>query len=164
MNDKKGISGIIATVLLIILTVGAASILFVFIIPWINAMLDNAKVCNDLQDSITLVEGKYTCYNSANPVNTSVMIKINAGKDIEVAGFAVSLTSSGSAKRYDVKNGTSANVRMYNGSATLTVPEVGGAETYIFPVKAESVDVSPLTSSGKTCNPVTQKLIDCSLA
>ena len=167
MVNKKGISEVIATVLIIMLTVGAGSILFVFVVPWVTTMLDNSKICNDLQDSITIVEGKYTCYNSTD---TKVMIKVNEGKEVEVAGFAVSLYSSGSAKRYEIKNEVSISsegviVKMYNGSNGLSIPQVGGAETYLFTgVKAESVDVSPMTSSGKTCNPVTQKLIDCDYA
>jgi len=169
MINKKGISEVIATVLIIMLTVGAASILFVFVIPWVTTMLDDSKICNDLQDSISIVGGAYTCYMSS-PVSTRVMIRINEGKDIEVAGFAVSLASSGSAKRYEIKNGEESSsgsviVSMLDGDEMLTVPEVGGAETYVFSgVKAESVDVSPLTVNGKTCNPTTQKLVDCSLA
>lgn len=167
MINKKGVSGIIATVLLVMLTVGAAAILFVFVIPWITTTLDNSRVCHDLQDSIMLVDGKYTCYDSTS---TKVMIKINEGKDIEVAGFAVSLASSGSAKRYDIRNDISiitgaVNVSMYDENQVLRVPEVGGAETYVFTgIIAESVDVSPVTASGKTCDPITQKLIDCRLA
>ena len=161
MKSKHGLSGVIATVLLIMLTVGAASMLFVFVIPWINNMLDNAKICNDLVDSITIVEGKYTCYHSAS---TDVMLKINEGKDVQIEGFTVSLTHSGSATRYDVKNGDSTGVSMYNGSVSLAMPQVGGAETYVFNVKAESVDVAPVLLGGKTCSAISQKLIDCSLA
>jgi len=171
MINKKGISEVIATVLIVMLTVGAASILFVFVIPWVTTMLDDSKICNDLQDSISIVGGAYTCYVSVPaPVSTRVMIRINEGKDAEVAGFAVSLASSGSAKRYEIKNGEESSsgsvvVSMLDGNEMLTVPEVGGAETYVFTgVKAESVDVSPLTVNGKTCNPTTQKLVDCSLA
>ncbi|MFH1710725.1 MAG: archaellin/type IV pilin N-terminal domain-containing protein [Nanoarchaeota archaeon] len=166
MKNKQGISGVIATVLLIMLTVGVASILFVFIVPWITSLLDNAKICNDMQESVTIVEGKYTCYNSTY---TKVMIKINEGKEVEVDSFSVSLASSGSAKRYDIKNGVSINsggviVSMFNGSTKLAVPDVGGAETYVFNFKAESVDVAPVLASGKTCDAVSQKLIDCSQA
>ena len=169
MVNKKGISEVIATVLIIMLTVGAASILFIFVVPWVTTMLDDSKICNDLQDSISIVGGAYTCYVSV-PVSTRVMIRINEGKNAEVAGFAVSLASSGSAKRYEIKSGEESSsgnvvVSMLDGNTMLTVPEVGGAETYVFSgVKAESVDVSPLTVNGKTCNPTTQKLVDCSLA
>ncbi|MBU3912821.1 MAG: hypothetical protein KKE50_01880 [Nanoarchaeota archaeon] len=161
MSKKKGLSGIIATVLLVMLTVAAASMLFVFVVPWIRDMLDSAKSCSNLQETVSIVEGKYTCFNSTA---TKLMVRVNEGAE-GVSGFSVSITSSGSAKKYDIKNGVSFSaISMYNGSTSLSVPDVGGAETYVFNFTAESVDVAPLLDTGKTCKAVNQKLIDCYLA
>ncbi len=47
MNNKKGISAIVATVLIILITVAAITIIWAAIIPMISNQLESGTVCLD---------------------------------------------------------------------------------------------------------------------
>ncbi len=160
---KKGLSGIIATVLLVMLTVTAASMLFFFVIPWLRDMLDCSKISNDLQDKVSIELGKYTCYSSTN---TTIMIKKRESKELGIEGYRILLTSSGTGTTYDIKNNTQIlKVTMLDGNVTLRVPpDIGGSETYVFiGIKAEYAEVMPLLANSKTCSvkSAKEKIEDC---
>lgn len=156
---KKSLSDIIATVLIVMLTIAAASILFFFIVPWIKDMLADTKACSSIQPLISVVEGKYTCHTQSN---TSVMLKINLN-EIEVSGFAISLVSAGSGKSYTITNNSQVSgVSMFNHDTILIMPDKGGSETYIFDISSDSVEVAPILANGKTCSSIKVNLRECS--
>lgn len=160
--EKRGLSGIIATVLIVMLTITAASMLFIFVVPWIRDMLDCSKISNDLQDKISIELGEYTCYN---PTNTTIMIKKKESKDLGIMGYRILLMSSGTGTTYDIRNNTgTSGVKMLDGTDLLRVPpDIGGSETYVFTGKAESAEVMPLLADGKTCSvkSVKEKIENC---
>lgn len=168
MKNNKGLSTIIATVLIVLLTIAAASILFVFVVPWIRDMLDCAKIKNDLQDKIVIEQSMYTCYNNTDST-TRIMISKKESKELDIIGYRVLLTASGTGKSYEIRNGTDGTiikVKMYDDNTLLRVPpSLGGSETYVFQdIKAESAEVMPLLANGKTCgDSVKEKINNCNL-
>ena len=77
--EKRGISTIIATVLVILITVTAAVILSTIIIPMLRERMNQSKICYDLKDILSLRD--YTCYNSTA---TYVMIKRTANNETRI--------------------------------------------------------------------------------
>ncbi len=161
IRNKHSQQGVIGTVLLIMLTIAAASMLFIFVVPWIRDMLDRSKMCNDAQGQITIEQGKYTCYDSSD---TKIMISRGEKRDIEIGGITISLRYSGTSKKFDVKEGGKiTNVTMYNGNTVLYLPDVGGSETYIFKgiTGTERATAALILSEDKICDAVSERVVDC---
>lgn len=156
-NSKKGLSTVIVTVLLIMLTVSAVSIIYAFVIPMIRGDLDKTKTCYDLREQIMIADERYTCYNSTH---TSIMIQ-RGEKNVEIEGFIVSLISNGEGNRYEIKAGSVPGVRMYNGNQDLEIPGIGGALTYIFNVSSSYVNIAPIAGNDVICEAVPDKIGVC---
>ena len=60
-NNKKGISAVVATVLIILITVAAVTIIWAAIIPMINGQLDSSTTCLSAVQQLTLENKGYTC-------------------------------------------------------------------------------------------------------
>ena len=60
---KRGVSPVIATVLLLVITVVIASIIFAFVIPFVNKSLGNSKACLNVLDGIEFPESRFNCWN-----------------------------------------------------------------------------------------------------
>ncbi len=161
VNSKRSQEGVIATVLLIMLTIAAASMLFIFVVPWIRDMMDKGKMCNDAQGQITIETGKYTCYNSTA---TKIMITRGEKRDLEIEGIVISLVYSGTSKKFDIKElGGIDNVTMYDGSGTLHLPDAGGSETYVFKdiTNTERATAALVFKGDKLCDAVTERIVNC---
>lgn len=64
MDNRKGVSAVVATVLIIMITVAAVGIIWAAIIPMVRNSLDKGTACFDAQSDISLVsDGGYTCIN-----------------------------------------------------------------------------------------------------
>ena len=93
MNNKKGISAIVATVLIILITVAAITIVWAAIIPMINNQLDQGRLCLDAVSQLSLMDAGYTCVDST--ANTlSLQIKKGA-RSFELADIQVLISSEG---------------------------------------------------------------------
>jgi flagellin-like protein len=164
--EKRGLSGIVATVLIIMLTVTAASMLFFFVVPWLRDMLDCSKISHDLQDKVSIELGDYTCYNPTDST-TRIMIKKKESGELGIIGYRILLTSSGAGKTYDIRDNTETEgVKMLGDSVLLRVPpDIGGSETYVFSgITAEYAEIMPLLE-GKTCSvkSVKEKIENCGM-
>lgn len=145
------------------LTIGAASLLFIFVVPWIRDMMDNGKMCSDARGQITIELGKYTCFDSTSG-DTTVMITMGEKRDIQIEGISVSLRYSGTSQKFDIKNGTSiSGVEMYNGESVLSLPDSGGSETYRFKgiTGTELATAALIFKGDKLCDAVSEKIVDC---
>jgi flagellin-like protein len=74
---KRGISAIVATVLIILITVAAVTILWSFIIPMVQDSLQLATMCNAAKPSIDFSSG-YTCYDSESNA-IGILVRKDAG-------------------------------------------------------------------------------------
>ena len=157
---KKGVSAVIATVLLIMLTVAAVAIIAGIIIPFVKTKLDESKKCFEAIDQISIEQGNFTCYN---PTNTKIMIRRGTNEEFELKGLIISLVKSdGSSEVYKIYNNTNIQgVKMYSGSFDLKIPQEGGAETYVFPVSSSYASVAPILSDDKTCKEVSENIESC---
>ena len=95
MKNKKGISAIVATVLIILITVAAVTIIWAAIIPMINNQLQSGTVCLDAVSQVSILDEGYTCWDNATKT-LNVQIKRNA-KDFELADVNVFVSLSGNS-------------------------------------------------------------------
>ncbi len=77
--SKRGISGVVAAVILIALVMAATAIVWVVVNNLIETKLKGAESCLDIFEKATL-NSRYTCYNSSS---NRFLFSINLG-DIDV--------------------------------------------------------------------------------
>jgi len=150
--NKKAVSEIVSTVLLILITIIAISIVSVFLIPMLKNKLNEGSGCFDVLNSLEI---QSACYNDANEVEIGIMSKSN-----KLAGVAVVISTSSSSKRFDIINNTAnENIKSYNGeyNQALLLPGENEFTTYIIKTsftEFSKVEIAPLVSTGqktKTC-------------
>ena len=163
---KKGIASILATVLIVLLTITAASIIAGFVIPFVKDNLESGSACVKYSDYFKFkeifeydrIEYRYNCYDSQNKLyGFSVSTQSNETEVTEkIAGFDIVLWEEGNNEKLSVRNGegTTNEVRMLDGSRLIKIP-VNGIETYVYNLESEIVfdraEIHPVLKSGETC-------------
>jgi len=95
--NKKSVSALVATVLLILITVAATGIIWSAVMPMITKSTKMSEACLNAKLSIDTISG-YTCYDENKRV-VNIMIKRGAEK-FNLSGVQISLVSSGKTKSY----------------------------------------------------------------
>jgi flagellin-like protein len=166
LKNKKSLSAVIATVLLIMLTIAAVAILYAFVVPWVKCNLNKSKQCFDSNNQLSIdTSSGYTCTKSS-PAETWVMIKRGENPDFKLKKIIVLLTKEGASNRYEIQAGTATpGVTMYNVADQIVLPNPGESKTYKFPIgNEEGVEILPMISGecgDISCSPVFQKLEAC---
>jgi hypothetical protein len=94
--SKRGISAVIAAVLIILITIAAISILWAFVVPMIDTVMDMNKPV-DLQ----IVQEGYTAWD---PINRLAEIQVKRGSDeAEILGFDFIFDMNGNSITHKVR-------------------------------------------------------------
>lgn len=105
--NKRGISAIVATVLIILITVAAVAIVWSVIIPLINNSIKGSSVCFDASTSLTIIGGSKTCKTKDN---VSITIS-RSSRDFKLEDIQIQLIKSDgdsisvNAKNLSIKKG-----------------------------------------------------------
>ena len=150
---RRGVSPVIATVLLLVITVVLVGIIAGFVVPFVNKLLTGSGECYDVLKDLEFKDTGYSCYVSAPaPGYTGFSVRVN---DAAIAGFRVVLYSEGTAEPREVIGGIpSDTVRTLNGdfNTPLTLPPVGGVSTYVTQGAFNKIELFPLLTTGRTCD------------
>ena len=153
MKNKRGISAVVATVLIILITVAAVTIIWAAIIPMINNQLNRGTVCLDAMTALSIQNKGYTCFDNAS---NQVRVQVSYGsKDVGLVGIQVLVSDSlGNTNSTLEKNAL--NLPGNNGEKVITVPQS---------TTAEFVSIAPVVSVGgqeETCDALASvKLTAC---
>jgi flagellin-like protein len=152
---KKGISPVIATILLVVISVVAVMIIAGIVIPFVRDSPDRAKKCFEAVEAVEIVSSEYTCYYNISTIrmfNISVKRKM---KDVELEGFILAVSGGGEGETFEIKEGTVENVRMINGSSILIIPARGETKTYSMNSSLTVIDyaeIAPILKGGDVCD------------
>jgi flagellin-like protein len=129
MQNKRGISAIVATVMIILITVAAIGILWAAIIPMIQTSLDFSS----LQGRVSVLEKGYTAYDSTKNI-ASVQVK----RDVDEGVMdRIKITFEVNGNSY---------------SSSVIAPPSGGTRVYTFNMtgigEPDSVSVAPIFAVG----------------
>lgn len=162
MNNKRGLSPVIAVVLLLLITIVAATIILGVVVPFVRDNLDSSKECFEAIGDVSFAETAFNCHDSdysQTESRSGFSVRIDGEN---VGGFRVSLLSGGNSDSYDVENGTSiadmGNVRRGGAvvGAPLDIPEKGGVRTYVVAKSDGSVfekaELFPILKNGRKCD------------
>jgi flagellin-like protein len=166
MNDKRGISALVATVLLILITVAAVGIIWVAVRPMVSVNLQSSQACSDAAMSLKVDSTSgYTFFNTASN-ETNVMVSRGADT-LNLAGLQIVASGASGTNAFEIRQGANkTNVRLsgdlhYAGNFTdADIPVSNGAVTYILDTSSmgrpDKVAVSAIVKSGsseKLCGP-----------
>jgi flagellin-like protein len=94
---KKGISAVVATVLIILITVAAVAIIWGAIIPMITNQLEGGTACLDADRALSVVNKGYTCSEDVAPNYTDVQIS-RSQEDIDLNSIQILLSEGGNTQ------------------------------------------------------------------
>jgi flagellin-like protein len=145
MISKKGISGVITTVMMILLTIASVVIIAGIVIGFVNSNLEETNLsCFDTLGELEILYSK--SFYSLNPVNTTV--RIHAGQ-INLTSVYFVLTSDTESKTYELVNGES--YQDVNNNEEIKMPTLGGDRTFIFDRSYNKTSVGAIIN-GKKCD------------
>ncbi len=172
--QKQGLSTIIATVLIIFLTVIVAGMIAQVIIPFAKNSLYKSTECVKYENYFRFDESLgWNCYDTdAKQINISLSVRNEKALTDNVLGFKIAFLSESFSKVIDVNEGASAaNLRNFNKNAgsKITIPKTGDTFTYTYNYADDSVthytnaEVYTVLKSGRLCEKPSAhiSLIDC---
>ncbi len=171
-KNKRGISQVVATVLIILITISAVAVLYAFIVPFVKNSLSRSTECMPYQEFYTFDESGYNCFNSTLYA-ISIKTKFDKSLANDTDSLKIVLTKeNGLNKIIDIKNGAPSSTEEEGifilGSAyeNLRLAGAGGIITYVYNSPDEefvSTEVYPVLKSGRICADVKEeiKLISC---
>ena len=143
MYNKKGLSAIVSTVLIILITVAAVAIIWAAIMPMIKDQLYTGLVCRTAVQQITLVDSGYTCLE-----NDTLSVQIKHGREaIDLVDVQILTSINGTTVSYFL---------MKDADDVDTIddlPDVNEAKTYIIDdvdKDMESIEIAPVIATGAT--------------
>ena len=144
--NKRAVSAVVATVLIILITVVAVGIIWKVVIPMINNIINPSTACFDALSQVGLgTEGGYTCLNETNE---TLYLQITRGEkeNFELAGIQVIVSVRGNTYSTEYTGdlpGPNEDkvINVTNKSLGLSLDDMG---------KIEKVEIAPIIKSGGT--------------
>lgn len=144
--EKKGISAVVATVLIILITVAAVTIIWAAIIPMINNQLSKGTICLDAISQLSIENKGYTCTEG-----NDLKIQIGHGAtNFDLADIQILIYSNGSTESVNLVADTSYSLTDLPGTneeKTFTILD-GDMDTDT--VDIDSVNIAPIVVVGDT--------------
>jgi flagellin-like protein len=110
MNSKRGVSAVVATVLIIMITVAAVGIIWAAIIPMVRNSLDKGTACFDAQSDVSLItDGGYTCFNKSAG-NISLQVKKGPNTKVTLVAVQALVFIGGNSVTYRVNSSNTLSV------------------------------------------------------
>ncbi len=146
MKDKRGLSVVIATVLMIVLVMASMGIIWGVIRNMIEGRTNEAKDCFKVEfNDKVMINDDYTCYNATNQ---SVYVSIILAEE-PIDGLLIAVESAGASKGFELTNEVQnlTDVRNYpDYDSGVMLPGKNSGLTYYvigFPSDPDSIKISP---------------------
>lgn len=141
-TNKKGVSAIIATVILIALVIGLVAIVWAIVTNLVKDKLGQTKDCFGNFDKITINE-RYTCYDLTN----NLLYVSIAIADTTIDEVVVSVSGEGELKSFRINNidkyDYAKNYVDLDFGGELILPEENSGKTYILDTSDIGLAMTP---------------------
>lgn len=150
---KKALSPVIATVLLIAISVALIAAILGIIKPFAESQLEESQRCYNILEGIEF-NYEYTCYNETN----KTMVVSISQKDVEIEGILFIVTNSGGneSQTFNLNN-------ISGDSYSIPGPE-SGKRYYFHNIegKPSRIEIAPIVG-GKACESMdsTHNIVTC---
>ena len=158
---RKGLSAVIAVVILIAITFVTAGIIAGFVVPFAKKNLSRGGECFEALDNIIFEPTDFNCFVEIGPnqpnQRTGFSVRI---ENENIIGFRVGLFSQGNSITRDIIDGKEYNdVRMLTGNFAnqgpndiLKTPKEGEVRTYVAKGTFDRAELAPILLSGEQCD------------
>ena len=154
MKNKKAISAVVSTVLLLLITIIAVSVLAAFIIPMIRNNLEGTG-CIDILGKVNIDKSSYACYDS-----DGVKLTIKVG-DLELEEIVVAIYNDeqGSSTSYQLVKGEVEGVEMLSGVdvSEIQIPGKLTKKTYVFTNEVFTTGTTKASVAGVVAEKICQE-------
>ncbi len=162
MIKKRGLSNVVAAVMLILLTLAALALISAFIIPMVRKNLDEGSACLNYKDYFIFNDNfNYNCY-VISPGERSYALSVEAASvneetEEKVKGFNLVFIREGDSTTIKIEENAPATneIRMIDSSLTsLKIPKSGETRTYVYKNENEFeiVEIHPVLKTGRICD------------
>ena len=130
-RDKKGLSTIVITVILIALSMAAVVLVWGFVNNLIKKQIGSSESCFGNFDKVQLNK-QYTCYEDLGGGNYALRFSLTIG-DVKVDKVIISVSSASAVKSYEITNEeqTITNLANYpSGTTNVKLPDKNAGLTY----------------------------------
>ncbi len=185
MVNKKAISPVITTILLVMISLAAVAIVASFVIPYVQSILTKGDCAKALGQIDIDTSSKYTCYQvfAGNDAGfgtaddyTRVNVSVKRGAEaLGIEQFVINVYGEGRSEKFDIKVATplSANERilMYGSNTppqTIEIPERREMVTYSLNTandnnnltEVTSMEIAPVVKGNIFCDAADRKTIE----
>jgi len=166
-KNKRGVSEVVTTVLIVMLVVAAVGVIAGFVVPFVKNSLQKSTECTDYNGFYTFDESlESSSFKSNCKSGDYYIFSIKAGSNNDtatnIAGIKIILTRpDGTTDSAEIRNEIiSEKVQMYGGDTTLALPGASGIESYNYNSEDtfESAEVYPILKSGRICADVRESI------
>jgi len=99
MRDKKAVSAVVATVLIILITVAAVTIIWQGVNLLIGDKIDTQASCTKATADFSVITSQgYTCYNSSAPGSARIQVHRGSGEGYELKNITVTAIGGGTTQ------------------------------------------------------------------
>ena len=161
MKRDRGVSPIIATVLIILITIVAAGIIAPFVINFTKSNLRGSEECFEVLGKLSFAETVYNCNAEiSGNAGTGFSVRVD---DEKIIGFKATLFKGGDANTYEISPNSEDNdeekIRMRGVNFNLNisivdleVPTKGGVRTYIANGSFDRVEIASILQGSRICD------------
>lgn len=173
MLGKRGLSVVIASILLVLLAIVAVSILSGFVVPFVSKSLKSAD-CFEYRNYYKFDESfGYNCYTEEGITKSYIFsIKVNPDEvNQEIQGFSLRFLGDGIGNTFNLKEGEIiTDMRMLDdiGGGSILIPKAGGEYsvlTYVYTSDTlyNKTEMYPMIDDKRICEKSDEiKLVRCS--
>ena len=136
MNNKKGISAVVATVLIILITIAAITIVWAIVKPFVVDTAEGAIECFDANTALSIENKGFTCYNAGTDLN----VQVSYGREnVSLSGIQFLISEGGDTT--SIEERVSTNLPSPNGEKVVTMAYSG---------TPDSVAIAPIIVVGNS--------------
>ena len=162
MKNKKGLSGIVAAVIMIALVMVVAGIVWGVVTNLVSERLEDAGTCLDVLGTLSL-QGQYTCHDTSAD---ELYVSIGVG-EVDLEKIIISISGAGSSSSYELNDTSgSPQLKNYTGGTLVKMPEKNSGLTYRLPMadRPDEIRLIPVIA-GQQCDVAdsTTIITSCSL-
>lgn len=165
MIKKRGVSAVVATVLIILVTIASVGIVARFVVPFVKNNLAEGSECVPYRGYLAIdTSFDLTCsQSSGDHINYGATVKV-VGKEKgerNVTGIQIVLSSRETGESNSIKalsgaaSSSEANgVKMYKSLGTIEIPRTGETRTYVVNAGSKTysiLEIYPILDNGRVC-------------
>ncbi len=152
-QNKKGLSAVVITVILIALSMAAIVIVWTFVNNMVKKQISSSESCFGNFDKVKINQ-QYTCYEKISDTEYKIRFSLMIG-DIETDKVIVSVSSANAIKSYEITNEDQQDIGLttYPSGGEVKLPEKNAGLTYIatgFNSAIDLIQIAPVIG-GNQC-------------